>query len=91
MRKIINGLKQLCCQKQSEVIYGDWSLIELKFKVVNSNNKIFIVSKGKENAKEKLYLDDLLICEKNSMVYKNISENGLQVLFKNNHEIKIRK
>ncbi len=77
--------------EQSEVIYGDWSLIELKFKVVSSKNKIFIVSKGKDNENQKLCLDDLLIRENTEMVYKVFSYNNMQILFKNNHEIKFLK
>ena len=72
----------------SEVIYGNWSLIELKFKMNNTKNKIYIVSKGKDDSKAKLHLDDLLIRESNTIVYRTSVLNGSQVLFKNNHEIK---
>ncbi len=76
--------------EKSEVIYGNWSLIELKFKVKNAKNKIYIVSKGKDDSKEKLHLDDLLIRESNSIVYRIYYQNNIQILFKNNHEIKIQ-
>ena len=68
----------------SETIYGDWSLVEGVFKVHNPKNKVYIVSKGKENSKANLYTDDLLIREVNNDVYKWNND----ILFYNNHQIK---
>jgi hypothetical protein len=67
----------------AEVIYGDWTLVEGTFKIKDAKNKIYIVSKGKENSKAKLHVDDLLIREVNNAVYKLEAEH----LFYNNHEI----
>ncbi|MDG1914489.1 MAG: hypothetical protein P8I55_07845 [Crocinitomix sp.] len=67
----------------SEVIYGDWSLVEGTFKIKDANNKVYIVSKGKDNSKAHLYADDLLIREVSNAVYKLEDGN----LFYNNHEI----
>lgn len=69
--------------EQSEVIYGNWSLIELKFTVQNGANEVAIVSKGKDNSKAALYLDELLIREEGTDVYR-FQEDAL---FLNNHEI----
>lgn len=68
----------------SETIYGDWTLVEGTFKVRDTKNKIYIVSKGKENSKAKLYADDLLIKEKSNMIYRVDSS----FLFYNNHQVK---
>ncbi len=71
--------------EQSEVIYGNWSLVEGTFEMKNPKNKIFIVTKGKDISKQALFADDLLITEEGLDVYR-LSENG-EKLFFNNHEI----
>ena len=70
--------------EQSEVICGDWSLVELTFTVKDATNGIAIVSKGKDNSKAALYLDDLLIRESGAEIYR-MQDDGL---FYNNHQIK---
>ena len=72
----------------SEVINGNWSLIELEFKIRDPKNKVFVVSKGKENSKSDLHLDDLLIYEKGTLIYKVKRPGSSPVLFKNNQEIR---
>jgi len=75
--------------EHAEVIYNNWSLIEGTFKVKNPKNKIFIVSKGGENTKARLHIDDLLIKEKNIEVYK--FDEPSNSLFFNNHYISMSK
>lgn len=77
--------------EQSEVIDGDWSLVELQFKVINSNNPTCIKTLGKTIDKLEFYLDDLLIREKGVDVFKPVyNEDGsIRELFKNNHRIRI--
>ncbi len=70
--------------EQSEVIYGNWSLIEGEFEVKKSTNKIYIATKGKDDSREPLFVDDLFIREVGVDVYK-LNGNSL---FYNNHEIK---
>jgi hypothetical protein len=72
----------------SEVIYGNWSLVELEFKVRDPKNKVLIVSKGKDNSKADLHLDDLLIYEKGALIYKVKRAGSSPVLFKNNQDIR---
>jgi hypothetical protein len=72
----------------SEVIYGNWSLIELEFQIQDPKNKVFIVSKGKDNSKADLHLDDLLIYEKGVLIYKVKRAGSSPVLFKNNQDIR---
>jgi len=72
--------------EQSEVINGNWSLVEGEFKVHNPASRVYIVSKGKENSKAALHADDLLIYEAGNEIYK-LDENSSQ-LFYNNHQIK---
>ncbi len=74
--------------EQSEVINGDWSLVEGVFKVNNPMSRIYIVSKGKENSKAELHADDLLIYEVGNDIYKFDKANGH--LFYNNHKVKLR-
>jgi hypothetical protein len=47
---------------------------------------VFIITKGKENAIQELFADDLLIKENGVDVYKLINDNEL---FYNNHQILI--
>ena len=47
----------------SEVIYGDWSLVEGSFTVQSSKNWVYFVTKGKDNSKAQLFADDLLVKE----------------------------
>ena len=72
----------------SEVINHDWSLIELEFKIRNPQNRIYIVSIGKDNSKADLHLDDLFIYEKGSFNYKIKRPGSSPILFKNNQEIR---
>jgi len=69
--------------EQSEVIYGDWSLVEGEFSVQSSESYVYFVSKGKEDSKAELFADDLLIREKHVDVYR-LDTNSL---FYNNHKI----
>jgi hypothetical protein len=74
--------------EQSEVINGDWSLAGGSFKIKKPGNRIFIVTKGKNDAKEPLFIDDLLIRESGVDVF-GINENDKK-LFYNNHDILFR-
>ena len=49
--------------EHAETIFGDWSLVEGKFRVWNGDNPIQIVTKGKSNSKAAFHADDLLITE----------------------------
>lgn len=71
--------------EQSEVLKGDWSLIEGTFEVKNPKSKVYIVTKGKDESKGPLFVDDLLIKEYGVDVYSlNKKED---TLFYNNHEV----
>ena len=70
--------------EQSETIYGNWSLVEGTFIVKNPKSKIYITTKGKENATQDLFVDDLLIKENEVDIYKLLNENEL---FYNNHKV----
>ena len=72
--------------EQSETIYGNWSLVEGTFIVKNPKSKIYITTKGKENATQDLFVDDLLIKENEVDIYKLLNENEL---FYNNHKVLI--
>ena len=72
--------------EQSETIYGNWSLLEGTFEIKNPKSKVFIITKGKENATQELFVDDLLIKENGVDVYKLVNDNEL---FYNNHQILI--
>lgn len=70
--------------EQSETINGNWSLVEGTFKVKNSKSKVYITTKGKENATQELFADDLLIKENGVDIYKLVNDNQL---FYNNHQV----
>lgn len=70
--------------EQSETLYGNWSLVEGTFIVKNPKSKIYITTKGKENATQDLFVDDLLIKENGVDIYKLLNENEL---FYNNHQV----
>ncbi|MFZ4739848.1 MAG: hypothetical protein ACOYLE_01645 [Bacteroidales bacterium] len=77
----------ICLPEESEVIFGNWSLIEGVFEVKNPKNKIYIITNGKDSYKEALFTDDLLIVEEGLDVY---SLNNKDKLFYNNHEILLK-
>lgn len=70
-------------------IYGDWSLIEIKFKVPEILSHSYLVLKGNDRSKITWHIDDLLIREAGVDVYKVLSDNKNRdkVLFMNNHRI----
>ncbi|MCT4665055.1 MAG: hypothetical protein N4A45_07470 [Flavobacteriales bacterium] len=68
---------------EAEVFHKNWSLMEVDFEVRNPQNRIYIVSKGKENSKASLHIDDLLVKEKGVDVYQMNASS----LFYNNHII----
>jgi len=70
--------------EHSEVIFGDWSLVEGEFSVQSAQSHVYIVSKGKENSKAGLIADDLLINAAGMDVYRLQGDT----LFYNNHQIK---
>jgi hypothetical protein len=72
--------------EQSETIHGNWSLLEGTFEIKNAKSKVYIITKGKENATQELFADDLLIKENGVDVYKLVNDNEL---FYNNHQILI--
>jgi len=69
--------------EHSEVIYGNWSLVEGDFTIQSSENYVYFVSKGKDNSKALLLADDLLIQKAGIDVFKLHNDT----LFYNNHII----
>ena len=69
----------------SEVIYGDWSLVEGSFRVHDPANVVQIVTRGKANSKATFNADELLIKDKGVKVFKLLDDE--QTLFYNNHRI----
>ncbi len=74
--------------EHAEVICENWSLVEGVFSIQDSKNWVYIVSKGKENSKASLHVDDIVIKEKNIDMYKIDKEDS--TLFFNNHNVSIR-
>jgi hypothetical protein len=72
---------------QSEVINGDWSLVEGVFEVRNPQSRIYIVTIGTKDAKGPLFIDDLLIGDKGVDVYRLSPEDS--TLFYNNHAVSV--
>ncbi len=74
-----------CFPEQSEVINGNWSLVECIFTVKNPKNRMYIVLKGKDDSKGNIYADDLLVRQKDVDFYQMNADSGR--LFYNNQDI----
>ncbi len=76
-----------CFPEFSEVIDGDWSMIEMDFKVDYPENEIRVITIGKELTLDlPLYIDDLMIREKGVDVFEEfIKYDGAFYVKKNNH------
>jgi hypothetical protein len=72
-----------------EVIYNDWSLLEMEFEIRSPDNYISVKTEGKPFDDQNFYLDDMLIVKKGVNVYKvqQIKGNQIVELFMNNHHI----
>ncbi|MEZ5195304.1 MAG: hypothetical protein R2764_02540 [Bacteroidales bacterium] len=77
--------------EQSETINGNWSLVELAFKVNDPTHYTCLKLTGKEIDKVKFYMDDLLVKEKDADVYKVLETQNASIteLFKNNQRIRV--
>lgn len=71
----------------SQVIDGDWSLVELNFTIKDINAKYKLIMDGKNRSDKSFYIDDLLIYKKGNEIYRLEKEDGKHFLFKNNHKI----
>jgi hypothetical protein len=71
-----------------EVINGKWSLMEGRFTIHKASNKVYVVTKGKDNSTCNLYVDELLIKSQNTDVYRMDQNN--HTLFFNNHFIQFK-
>ena len=71
----------------SEVIDGDWSLVEMNFKVNFPENEIRIITIGKKLTLDlPLYIDDLMIRKKGVDIFEeHIEFEGAFYIKKNNH------
>jgi hypothetical protein len=69
--------------EHSEVIFGNWSLVEGEFSVQSHASHVYFVTKGKADSKARLIADDLLIKSAGTDVYRLQNNN----LFFNNHKI----
>jgi len=76
----------ICFPEQSQVINGNWSLVEMEFKVKNPGSYVYIVTKGKPDSKSPFVADELLIREQHLDVYR--MDTVKKTLFYNNHDIK---
>ncbi|MFK8008037.1 MAG: hypothetical protein AB8H03_16890 [Saprospiraceae bacterium] len=76
-----------CFPEFSEVIDGDWSLVEMDFQVDFPENEIRIITIGKALTLDlPLYIDDLMIREKGVDVFEEYIEyKGNLYVKKNNH------
>jgi len=75
--------------EESQVINGDWSLVELNFMVSQPENYIYLRTIGKTIDHQIFVLDDLLVREKQTDIYSiGIRDfDGNKELFMNNHRI----
>jgi len=73
----------------SVVIDDSWSQVEMSFLIKTIPKKMTLYLKGDDQLKKSFFIDDLLIREKGTDVYKVITESKgqIQELLKNNHKI----
>lgn len=74
--------------EHAEVLNNNWSLVEGNFSIYDPNNRIYIVTKGKDNSMATLHIDDILVKENGIDVYKIELENNS--LFFNNHKVSLK-
>lgn len=72
--------------EQAETLFGDWSLVECEFKILNNNHKVFIRTIGNSPKGKTLHIDDLLITNDNIDIYRQNMDGSL---FFNNHHISV--
>lgn len=73
----------------SQVIDGNWSLVEMEFSLDNPVVKTDFLLKGDGNSNVEITIDDFFIREKSSKNYRKIDNEG--VLFFNNNLVKYGK
>ena len=78
--------------EHAQTIVGDWSMVTVRFQVMDPKNTIIFRFIGKDPEKNTVYLDDLLVHENGVNVYKPVfNRNGkLKSLFWNNHVLEAR-
>ena len=76
---------------QSCTIFGDWSLVEMKFTIKDPSHMIYLVIKGEDYSDDIMHIDDMLVYKSGTEIYRIEKEKDgkIQTLFKNNQEIKI--
>ncbi len=72
---------------ESETISGDWSMMKMNFSVSDEKEKVTIAIEGFDINNSKMFIDDILICEEQTTVYRELKVESKKVteLFKNNH------
>ncbi len=70
----------------SMVIDGDWFLVEIPFKPKHADSKLEIFIKGRDDSKELIYVDDVMIYETGINYYKK----GENTLIHNNYFIPLK-
>ncbi|HOY32168.1 MAG TPA: hypothetical protein PKW80_09845 [Bacteroidales bacterium] len=86
----LEWLQPIVSATNSHEINGKWSLVELSFENTDSTASYELVFKGSELAEKTVYFDDLLIYDRELLVYKLINLRNRKSLFKNNHRIELR-
>jgi len=73
----------------SEVINGDWTLVEQEFTVNDPEVQMEFIVKGDDNSKKTAIIDDVFIYKSNTLNYKVEKEKNGKIiaLFKNDQEI----
>lgn len=77
----------------SQVINGDWSLVEMEFILKYPNSATTFMLKGSDYHKKQIYIDDLMIYKANTLNYKvvTINDTTIKTLIKNNQHIVLNK
>ena len=73
----------------SQVINGNWSLVEMEFKLKYPNSATTFMLKGSDYHKKQIYIDEFMIYKANMLNYKTVSVDDTIVreLIKNNQHI----
>jgi len=69
---------------QSGVIFGEWILVEIPFRLKESQRAILKVNIANP-IKDRIFIDELLIRPADVDVYREVTQDGIQFVLKNNY------
>lgn len=87
-----SGWTKITNPAYSQVINGNWSLVEMEFVLKYPNSETEFMLKGSDLHKKEIYIDEFMIYKANTLNYKivTINDSTIQMIIKNNQYINIK-